>query len=195
MPTIQELDRRIADRLRAARAPLIAALTEAARGRPWHYLLFGSMARGTPRRGSDADIAVVAAGDAWVAAEAAASEICASLGLKGDILQDAYSTFEQAALYILKISDEIRPDGERWHEQLLLTVTAASDSRPAFAPHLWKPLQQLRRLRHVAMDAYLDFEMRQADHTVEAARRLLAKLPPAFDAFGRAFGLLPPQRE
>lgn len=110
-------------------------------------------------------------------------------------LQDAYSTFEQAALYILKISDEIRPDGERWHEQLLLTVTAASGSRPAFAPHLWKPLQQLRRFRHVAMDAYLDFEMRQADHTVEAARRLLAKLPPAFDAFGRAFGLLMPQPE
>ncbi|WP_137178199.1 nucleotidyltransferase family protein [Roseomonas sp. AR75] len=69
MPTIQELDRRIADRLRAASDPL-----------------FGSMARGTPRRGSDADIAVVAAGDAWVAAEAVASEICTSLGLKGDIV-------------------------------------------------------------------------------------------------------------
>lgn len=90
MPTIQEIDRRLAQRLAAARAPLIAALAEAARGRAWHFLLFGSMARGTPRRGSDADIAIVDAGDDWPEAEQAAGDICERLGLKGDITRFEY---------------------------------------------------------------------------------------------------------
>lgn len=85
MPTIQDLDRHLAQRLAAARAPLIAALTEAARGKPWHFVLFGSMARGTARRGSDADIAIVDAGDDWPEAEQAAGEICECLGLTADI--------------------------------------------------------------------------------------------------------------
>jgi predicted nucleotidyltransferase len=86
MPTIQEIDAAIADRLRAARDPLIAALSEAARGQRWHCLLFGSMARGTPRRGSDADIAIVGAGADWVAAERAAHAACRGLGLTGDVM-------------------------------------------------------------------------------------------------------------
>lgn len=85
MSTIQEIDRRLAERLAAARVPLIAALAEAARGRAWHFLLFGSMARGTPRRGSDADIAIVDAGDDWHEAEQAAGDICERLGLSADI--------------------------------------------------------------------------------------------------------------
>jgi predicted nucleotidyltransferase len=88
MPTIQELDHRLADRLAAARVPLIAALTEAARGKPWHYLLFGSMARGRPRRGSDADIAVVGAAshEQYREAVEAAAEACRALDLPGDIM-------------------------------------------------------------------------------------------------------------
>ena len=39
--TIQEIDRAETERIRAARGPLIAALTRAAADAPWHYLLFG----------------------------------------------------------------------------------------------------------------------------------------------------------
>jgi predicted nucleotidyltransferase len=85
MPTIQEIDRAETDRIRATRGPLIAALTRAAEGAPWHYLLFGSLARGTARRGSDADIAVVDAGDRWREAEGAALDACDALGLEADI--------------------------------------------------------------------------------------------------------------
>jgi predicted nucleotidyltransferase len=97
MPTLQDIDRRIAERLMAARAPLIEGLAEAARGKPWHYLLFGSMARGKPRRGSDVDIAVVGAGSDRAAAERAARSVCRGLGLPGDIMSwDDLDGFVQA---------------------------------------------------------------------------------------------------
>ncbi|NGM22669.1 nucleotidyltransferase domain-containing protein [Roseomonas stagni] len=86
MPTIQDIDRAEAAHLAAARAPLIAALTAAAQGRPWHYILFGSLARGTARRGSDADIAIVGAGRDWAAAESAAHEACRALKVRGDVM-------------------------------------------------------------------------------------------------------------
>jgi predicted nucleotidyltransferase len=86
MPTIQDIDRAEAAHLAAARAPLIAALTAAAQGRPWHYILFGSLARGTARRGSDADIAIVGAGRDWAEAESAAYDACRALRLRGDVM-------------------------------------------------------------------------------------------------------------
>jgi len=84
--TIQEIDQAATRRIRAAREPLIAALTAAAQGKPWHYLLFGSLARGTARRGSDADIAILDAGERRAEAERAAWEACKTLGLKGDVM-------------------------------------------------------------------------------------------------------------
>lgn len=86
MPTIQDIDRAEAAHLAAARAPLIAALTAAAAGKPWHYVLFGSLARGTARRGSDADIAIVEAGRDWAEAERAAHDACRALRLRGDVM-------------------------------------------------------------------------------------------------------------
>jgi predicted nucleotidyltransferase len=83
--TIQEIDRAETERIRAAREPLIAALTRAADGAPWHYLLFGSLARGTARRGSDADIAIVDAGARWREAEKAALDACDALDIEADI--------------------------------------------------------------------------------------------------------------
>lgn len=84
--TIQEIDRAETRRIRAAREPLIAGLAAAAQGKPWHYLLFGSLARGTARRGSDADIAILDAGERWAEAERAAWDACKALGLKGDVM-------------------------------------------------------------------------------------------------------------
>jgi hypothetical protein len=110
-------------------------------------------------------------------------------------LQDAYSSFEQAALYVLKLAGEPRPSGDRWHADLLVMVTQPTAQRPALAADLVGPLRQLMRFRHVALHAYADFEMEKADHSAAAARRLLADLPAAFDAFGRSFGLLPAQPE
>ncbi len=109
-------------------------------------------------------------------------------------LQDAYSSFEQAALYVLTLADEPRPVGDAWHEHLPVMVTRPSAARPALAAELVKPLRQLRRFRHVAMHAYQDFEMALSDHTAAAARQVLGTLPAAFGSFGRDFGLLPPAR-
>lgn len=84
--TIQEIDRAEAERINAARGPLLAALSGAARGRPWSYLLFGSLARGDARRGSDADIAIVGAGAEWPEAEARAIPACEALRLDCDVM-------------------------------------------------------------------------------------------------------------
>lgn len=86
MPTIQDFDQAETRRIAGARAPLVTALTTAAVARPWHYLLFGSLARGTARRGSDADIAIVGANGAWREAECAALDACGALGLAGDVM-------------------------------------------------------------------------------------------------------------
>ena len=83
--TIQQIDAAFRDRILAARQPLIDALTRAAAGKPWHYILFGSLARGTARCGSDADIAIVDAAEAWLQAESAALDACEALGLDGDV--------------------------------------------------------------------------------------------------------------
>lgn len=80
-----ELDAAIRDR----REPLLRRLDAASRGRPWTYVLFGSLARGDARRHSDADILIRlaapldAAGrrQAWRAAE----DACLDLGLRPDI--------------------------------------------------------------------------------------------------------------
>lgn len=72
--TIQETDRAETERIRAVREPLIEALTRAAAGEPWHHLLFGSLARGMARRGSDVDIAILGAGPRWPVAEKATLE-------------------------------------------------------------------------------------------------------------------------
>ena len=98
MPTIQDIDRAEAAHLAASRAPLIAALTAAAEGRRWHYILFGSLARGTARRGSDADIAIVGAGADWPAAERAAHDACRALRLRGDVMRlEDLSAYVRAA--------------------------------------------------------------------------------------------------
>ncbi|WP_439553182.1 nucleotidyltransferase family protein [Falsiroseomonas sp.] len=100
MPTIQDIDRAEAAHLAAARVPLIAALTAAAQGKPWHYILFGSLARGTARRGSDADIAIVGAGRDWAEAESAAYEACRALRLRGDVM-----LWEDLANFIRKAAE------------------------------------------------------------------------------------------
>ena len=104
-PTIQEIDRTETERIRAAREPLIEALTRAAAGGSWHYLLFGSLARGTARRGSDADIAILDAGDRWAEAERAAIEACEALGLEADI---AWWEFMGPAVRVEALRDGIR---------------------------------------------------------------------------------------
>jgi predicted nucleotidyltransferase len=84
--TVQAIDAAEAARIHAARDPLVAALAAAAAGRPWHYLLFGSLARGTARRGSDADIAIVEAGEQWLEAERLAHDACDALDLDRHML-------------------------------------------------------------------------------------------------------------
>ncbi|HYF08302.1 MAG TPA: hypothetical protein VD970_11820 [Acetobacteraceae bacterium] len=110
-------------------------------------------------------------------------------------LQDAYASIESAMLRIVVMAEEPRPTGERWHDDLLTAVTLATARRPAFAPALVGELDELRSFRHVAVHNYLRFRMDRAAPAVAAARVLLAELTPAFEEFGHAFGLLPPQPE
>lgn len=84
--SIQEIDAAEAARLNALRDRLVSSLSAAAAGQAWCFLLFGSLARGDARRGSDADIAIVGAGDDWVAAERAAKNACIRLDVRPDVL-------------------------------------------------------------------------------------------------------------
>lgn len=107
-------------------------------------------------------------------------------------LQDAYASIEQVMLRMLAYAGDPKPVGSNWHEDLLVMAINPSRGRPAFARHLHAELDELRRFRHVAVHGYIGFKLIRAAPAVEAARRLLAELPAAFDAFGRDFGLLPP---
>jgi hypothetical protein len=106
-------------------------------------------------------------------------------------LQDAYASLEQVALRILALAEDPKPAGSNWHEDLLVMVTNPSARRPAFADALFPELDELRRFRHVAVHSYLGFRLDRAAPAIEAASRLKAELPAAFDHFGKAFGLLP----
>lgn len=108
-------------------------------------------------------------------------------------LQDAYASIEQAMLRMLAYAGDPKPVGANGHEDLLVMVTNPSSGRPAFARDLHSDLDELRRFRHVAVHGDIGFKLMRAAPAVEAARRLLAELPAAFEAFGRDFWLLPPQ--
>ncbi len=83
--TVQEVDAAARARREAARAGLPAALAERSRGRPWRYVLFGSLARGDFHPWSDADIAVLDAREDWAEAERAAHEAAEAFGVEADV--------------------------------------------------------------------------------------------------------------
>lgn len=105
-------------------------------------------------------------------------------------LQDGYSSLEAAALYVLSLAREPHPEGPRWHEDVIVQVTAPGTTRPGFAPALERDLHELRRFRHIAMHGYAGFEPDRAAPAIEAARRVVAALDDAAAEFGRGFGLL-----
>jgi hypothetical protein len=106
-------------------------------------------------------------------------------------LQDGYASFEKAAEHVLDLAQEPKPEGRRWHENLLTMVTAPTARRPALAPGLSDALDELRRFRHVAVHAYDNFRLERAAPAIDAARQVAAELPGAFEAFGRELGLFP----
>jgi predicted nucleotidyltransferase len=79
--TIQQVDAAARARREAARRALPQELAERSAGKPWHFVLFGSLARGDFHARSDADIAVLEAGRDWRAAHDAA----AALGVAADV--------------------------------------------------------------------------------------------------------------
>lgn len=106
--------------------------------------------------------------------------------------QDTHVSLQQAALRMLALAEHPKPVGSSGHEDLLVMVTRASERRPAFVAELFAELDELRRFRHVAMHSHLGFRLSRAAPAIEAARRLRAELPAAFQRFGVAFGLLAP---
>lgn len=86
---LDRVERRLAESVLRRRAKLIEALARSASGRPWSFVLFGSMARGDVHRSSDADICIrlapaAAPADA-VQAWREARSVCARLGLVPDV--------------------------------------------------------------------------------------------------------------
>jgi predicted nucleotidyltransferase len=83
--TIQQVDAAARARREAARHALPQELAERSAGKPWHFVLFCSLARGDFHARSDADIAVLEAGRDWRAAERAAHDAAAALGVAADV--------------------------------------------------------------------------------------------------------------
>ncbi|WP_165943643.1 nucleotidyltransferase family protein [Roseicella aquatilis] len=83
--TVQEVDARNRAKRAAAREALPRLLAEASRGKPWHCILFGSLARGDFHPYSDADVVIVDGGEDWAIAEHAVHDVAAQLGVKADI--------------------------------------------------------------------------------------------------------------
>jgi predicted nucleotidyltransferase len=83
--TVQEVDAAARARRKAARAGLPTALAERSRGRPWRYVVFGSLARGDFHPWSDADIVVIDAGEDWPEAERAAHGAAEAFGVEADV--------------------------------------------------------------------------------------------------------------
>lgn len=101
--TVQDVDAAARTRRAAARESLPAALAARSVGKPWRFVLFGSLARGDFRTHSDADIVVMDGGDDWVAAERAAFEVTEAAGVPADIC-----FWEDLAE---KVRAEVRRDG------------------------------------------------------------------------------------
>lgn len=83
--TVQDVDAAARARRVAARESLPAALAARSAGKPWRFVLFGSLARGDFRTHSDADIVVMDGGDDGSAAERAAHEVAEAAGVPADI--------------------------------------------------------------------------------------------------------------
>ncbi len=83
--TVQDVDAAARARRVAARAALPTALAARSAGKPWRFVLFGSLARGDFHARSDADIVVMDGGDDWPAAERAAHEVAEAAGIDADI--------------------------------------------------------------------------------------------------------------
>lgn len=101
--TVQEVDARNRAKRAAAREALPRLLAEASRGKPWRYVLFGSLARGDFHQSSDADIAILGGDEHWLEAERAAHEVARSLDVEADI-----SVWEFMSQ---RLRDEVRRDG------------------------------------------------------------------------------------
>lgn len=83
--TVQDVDARNRAKRAAARDALPRLLAERSAGKPWHCILFGSLARGDFHPYSDADIVIVDGGEDWVAAERAVHDVADQLGITADI--------------------------------------------------------------------------------------------------------------
>lgn len=86
---LDRIERRHAQDLMQRRGALIETLAASARSKPWSFVLFGSLARGDVRRGSDADICIRLAPGAS-AADAArawseARRVCSRFSLTPDV--------------------------------------------------------------------------------------------------------------
>jgi predicted nucleotidyltransferase len=101
--TVQEVEAAARRRRAAAHEVLLRELAARSRGRPWRFVLFGSLARGAFHDGSDADIVVLDAGEDWRAAERAALDAAAAASVPADI--SFYEGLSEAA------KAEVRRDG------------------------------------------------------------------------------------
>jgi hypothetical protein len=100
-------------------------------------------------------------------------------------LQSAHTSLESALVRILEMLGEERPIGDTWHADLIKRAAAALPGRrPAIlSARLASAADETGRFRHRATHAYEGFQVREAEHTIEAARLLANELDEAILTF------------
>ena len=110
-------------------------------------------------------------------------------------MQAGHTSLESGLVRIMKMVDEVPPEGDGWHADLAKRMSEPIEGkRPAFfAPDLARAADLPRRFRHVAARTYDDFNWEDARRPVEAAQVVVSSLMRAFEGFRE--GLDPAQGE
>lgn len=100
-------------------------------------------------------------------------------------MQAGHTSLESGMVRIMKMVDEVPPEGDGWHADLVKRMgEPIKGKRPAFlAPDLARATDLTRRFRHVAARTYDDFNWEDARRPVEAAQVVATTLMRAFESF------------
>lgn len=100
-------------------------------------------------------------------------------------MQSAHTSIENALERILDILGEEKPDGNDWHTVLINRLArpmTGEHERPALLTReIADDLHETKNFRHRATRSYDDFNVSRANPSLEAAGRLLIRLPGIVD--------------
>lgn len=86
-----------------------------------------------------------------------------------------YTGMEDVLEQILRVFDDFQPQGDAWHQSLLISALAATKQRPAILRRAtFDVLNDLRSFRHVVQKAYASpFDWAKMKHLAESAHEAL----------------------